>query len=44
MSLRDYFAAAALAHRVGSVSEMPEDVAKWCFAVADAMLKLRDND
>ena len=46
MSLRDYFAAKAL-HSMQSLSietedGLPEQMAKWAYAVADAMLKARD--
>ena len=46
MSLRDYFASQAL-HSMQSLNietedGLPEQMAKWAYAVADAMLKARD--
>jgi hypothetical protein len=44
MSLRDYFAAAALkAWRTTLVAELPESVARWAYADADAMLAEREK-
>lgn len=43
MSQRDYFAGQALsALRVGDWSDC-HDAAKWCYDMADAMLKERDK-
>ncbi len=45
MSLRDYFAAAALkgqAYRLGSPYEHRDILAADCYAVADEMLKARE--
>ena len=43
MTLRDYFAAKAIIayHSDGNFSDS-EDVANWCYKVADAMLKARE--
>lgn len=41
MTLRDYFAAAALSNSYTSSERAPEDVAKWAYQVADEMLKAR---
>ena len=47
MSLRDYFAAAALTGILATQYEDPpladSDMAEWAYKVADAMLKERDN-
>mgnify|MGYP003394702315 FL=1 len=48
MSLRDYFAAAALVHpsvvdRVNPTHTMPAAVAAWAYEIADAMLAERDK-
>jgi hypothetical protein len=45
MTLRDYFAAAALkgqAHRLASPYEHRDILAADCYAIADAMLKARE--
>jgi hypothetical protein len=43
MTLRDYFAAQAIIayHADGNFSDS-EDVANWCYRLADAMLKARE--
>jgi hypothetical protein len=43
MTLRDYFAAKAIIayHADGNYSS-PEDVANWCYSLADAMLEARE--
>jgi hypothetical protein len=43
MTLRDYFAAKAIVayHADGEYSPS-EDVANWCYRIADAMLKARE--
>jgi len=46
MTLRDYFAAKAMQGSVvsdGPEFPKPELIAKWSYAVADAMLKAREN-
>lgn len=46
MTLRDYFAAKAMQGSViceGPEFPNPESIAKWSYAVADAMLKQREN-
>ena len=47
MTLRDYFAAKALQvfykDLVGDESTHPDSVAYWCYLMADAMLKARDE-
>ena len=45
MTLRDYFAAAALQGilRTNSNRFHPEDDANWCYQIADAMLKEREK-
>jgi hypothetical protein len=45
MTLRDYFAAKAIIayHADGKFSSC-EDVANWCYRLADAMLKARNAD
>ena len=46
MTLRDYFAAKAMdvsIHQVRDYYELDKDeMAKWCFEMADAMLKARE--
>ena len=44
MTLRDYFAAKALIayHADGNFSSH-EDTANWCYSLADAMLKARND-
>jgi hypothetical protein len=46
MTLRDYFAAAALSNEytANDGSAMPSDIAKWAYQVADAMLRYRCNE
>ena len=41
MTLRDYFAAAALANEYTQHGGNPAAVAQWAYAVADAMLEAR---
>ena len=41
MTLRDYFAAKALANRYTSDDTCPHKVAQWAYQVADAMLTER---
>jgi hypothetical protein len=41
MDLRDYFAAKALANKYTQNENMPDKVAEWAYAVADAMLEAR---
>jgi len=41
MTLRDYFAAKALANKYTQNENMPDKVAEWAYAVADAMLEAR---
>ena len=44
MTLRDYFAAKALqAHITNNLNLRPEDVAKWAYRYADAMLVERER-
>jgi hypothetical protein len=43
MTLRDYFAAKALANKYTQNENMPDKVAEWAYAVADAMLKAREQ-
>ena len=45
MTLRDYFAAAAMQGIVRSNNNRfhPEDDAKWCYEIADAMLMEREK-
>jgi hypothetical protein len=43
MTLRDYFAALALANKYTQNETMPDKVAEWAYAVADAMLKAREQ-
>lgn len=44
MTLRDYFAAKAIIayHSDGEFSDS-EDVANWCYKIADAMLRVRET-
>jgi hypothetical protein len=42
MTLRDYFAAKALANAYTQHDGNPDKVAEWAYAVADAMLKARE--
>lgn len=42
MTLRDYFAAKAMANAYTQHDGNPDMVAKWAYAVADAMLKARE--
>ena len=42
MTLRDYFAAKALANKYTQNENMPDKVAEWAYAVADAMLEARE--
>lgn len=41
MSLRDYFAGQALASPLAARFEPAQSRAKWCYEMADAMLKAR---
>ena len=41
MTLRDYFAAKALANAYTQYDGNPDKVAEWAYALADAMLKAR---
>ena len=41
MTLRDYFAAKALANAYTQHDGNPDKVAEWAYALADAMLKAR---
>lgn len=41
MSLRDYFAAAALSNPYTEDEHSPAKVAEWAYAVADAMMEER---
>lgn len=43
MTLRDYFAAKALANAYTQHDSDPDKVAEWAYAVADAMLKTREQ-
>lgn len=44
MSLRDYFAAAALVGmQAHPANERPDSAARWAYEVADAMLKAREE-
>ena len=43
MTLRDYFAAKALANAYTQHDGNPDKVAEWAYAVADAMLKARQE-
>jgi hypothetical protein len=42
MSLRDYFAAAALKGNIIDPTANKEEVAEWAYSLADAMLKARE--
>jgi hypothetical protein len=42
MTLRDYFAAKALANAYTQHDGNPDKVAEWAYAVADAMMKARE--
>ena len=42
MSLRDYFAAAALSHSYTQDEGKPGRIAEWAYQIADAMLKARE--
>ena len=42
MSIRDYFAAAALQGNLIEPTASNDDVAKWAYSLADAMLKARE--
>ena len=42
LSLRDYFAAKALAHIYTQDETKPDKVAEWAYVIADAMLKARE--
>lgn len=42
ISLRDYFAAAALANKFTEDEASDENVARWAYRVADAMLAARE--
>ena len=42
MTLRDYFAAAALQGNLIEPTASNDDVAKWAYSLADAMLKARE--
>jgi hypothetical protein len=41
MTLRDYFAAKALANRYTQDETKPDKVAEWAYVIADAMLEAR---
>jgi hypothetical protein len=44
MSLRDYFAAKAMQGRSAEDEIVDEEIfARWCYLMADAMLKARDE-
>lgn len=43
MTLRDYFAAHALANEYTEHKGDPSRVAKWAYDIADAMLKARES-
>jgi hypothetical protein len=43
MTLRDYFAALALANKYTQNETMPDKVAEWAYVIADAMLKAREQ-
>jgi len=43
MTLRDYFAAAALQGNLIEPTANNEQVAKWAYSLADAMLKARES-
>ena len=47
MTLRDYFAAKAMVFYFAGpdakvISKQPDDIARWCYIMADAMLKARE--
>lgn len=42
ISIRDYFAAAALQGNLIEPTASNDDVAKWAYSLADAMLKARE--
>ena len=42
MTLRDYFAAAALQGNLIEPTASNDDVAKWAYSLADAMIKARE--
>ena len=42
MTIRDYFAAAALQGNLIEPTASNDDVAKWAYSLADAMLKARE--
>ena len=42
ISIRDYFAAAALQGNLIEPTASNDDVAKWAYSLADAMIKARD--
>ena len=42
MTLRDYFAAAALQGNLIEPTASNDDVAKWAYSLADAMLKAKE--
>ena len=42
MTLRDYFAASALQGNLIEPTASNDDVAKWAYSLADAMLKARE--
>ena len=43
MTLRDYFAAKSLANEYTQHDGNPDKVAEWAYAVADAMLRVREQ-
>lgn len=43
MTIRDYFAAEALANAYTQHDSDPDKVAEWAYAVADSMLKAREQ-
>ena len=43
MTLRDYFAAKAMANEYTQHDGNPDKVAEWAYAVADAMLRVREQ-
>lgn len=42
MTMRDYFAAAALQGNLIEPTASNDDVAKWAYSLADAMIKARE--
>jgi hypothetical protein len=47
ISVRDYFAAKAMVFYFAGpdakvISKQPDDIARWCYIMADAMLKARE--